>query len=132
MYDFIYLASRFNGVANLLKDKIIQRIFCNTTNYNNTLHMIKVLIIMSLGIGFGLLLKEKKKLIAGFNKSTLWIIFILLFFMGVSVGNNAEIMQNLDTIGIQGLLLSLASILGSIVLALIVYVAFFKNVKNER
>lgn len=89
--------------------------------------MLTVILIMTAGIIFGYMIQSKKKLVAGLNKSVLWIIFILLFFMGVSVGGNAEVMNNLDTIGLRGLQLALVTILGSVILAWIVYKFVFKR-----
>lgn len=89
--------------------------------------MLKVLLIMALGIGFGVIFRNKKKIIKVNNKSTIWVIFILLFFMGISVGKNSDIMNNLDTIGLRGLQLAVVAVLGSIVLAWVVYKLFFKN-----
>jgi uncharacterized membrane protein YbjE (DUF340 family) len=89
--------------------------------------MIKVLIIMAAGIAFGALARNKKKLIKANNKSIIWIIFLLLFFMGVSVGKNGDIMNNLDTIGLRGLQLAFVAVLGSVLLSWIIYKAFFKN-----
>lgn len=89
--------------------------------------MIEVLIIMTVGIVLGALLRSKQKLISAINRSTMWIIFALLFFMGISVGINEDIMSNLGTIGLQGLFLSLVAILGSVVLSWVLYVLFFKN-----
>jgi len=98
--------------------------------------MIKVLIIMAVGIAFGALNRNKQKLIKANNKSTIWIIFLLLFFMGVSVGKNNDIMNNLDTIGLRGLQLAIVAVLGSVLLSWLVYKSFFKNgtsktIKND-
>lgn len=96
--------------------------------------MLTVILIMTAGMVLGYLFRNKKKLIKISNKSTLWVIFVLLFFMGISVGGNADIMQNLDTIGIRGLQLSIAAVLGSVILSWVVYTLFFKHnntIKNE-
>ncbi len=89
--------------------------------------MVEVLVIMTLGIALGALLRTRKQLIKTVNKTTIWIIFILLFFMGVTVGGNAEIMNNLDTIGLRGLQLSFVAILGSVILSWVVYKLFFNG-----
>lgn len=89
--------------------------------------MIKVLIIMAAGIALGLISRDKRKLVNINNKSTIWVIFLLLFFMGVSVGKNNDIMNNLDTIGLRGLQLAFVAVLGSVLLSWFVYKAFFAN-----
>ena len=77
----------------------------------------------------GFLLSGKK----GFNvfaeKATSYIIYILLFFMGLSVGTNKEIMNNIHNIGLQALIISLFAIGGSVILALFVFKIFFKDEK---
>lgn len=89
--------------------------------------MIKVLAIMGVGMLMGLLLRNKKNIVKLNNKSIMFIIFMLLFFMGISVGQNAEIMNNLDTIGLRGLQFAIVAVMGSIMLAWLVYRLFFKN-----
>ncbi|MFA6401024.1 MAG: LysO family transporter [Salinivirgaceae bacterium] len=93
--------------------------------------MIGVLIVMTLGIVIGLAFRSKTKMIQLINKSTIWIIFLLLFFMGISIGANPIIMKNIDTIGIRGFELALVSVLGSSLLSWLVYHLFFKKEQNE-
>ena len=40
---------------------------------------------------------------------------------GIAVGTNGEIMNNLDTIGLKGLILALGGVSGSVILAWVVY-----------
>lgn len=96
--------------------------------------MLTVILIMTTGIIIGYFFRSRKKIIKAINKSTLWIILVLLFFMGVSVGSNHVVMDNLDTIGLRGVQLALATILGSVIMAWLVYQLFFKKegVGNER
>lgn len=91
--------------------------------------MLIVILIMTAGIVFGYLIQSRERLVMLFNKSTLGVIFLLLFFMGVSVGGNNEVMSNLDTIGLRGLQLAVATILGSVILAWVVYKFVLKNSK---
>lgn len=89
-----------------------------------------VLIIMTLGMGVGYLLRSRKQILKINGKATLWVIFLLLFFMGISVGSNPTIMQNLDTIGLRGLQLALVAVFGSVALSWVVYKVFFKSVEK--
>jgi len=61
----------------------------------------------------------------GFNKitdkATQYIIYLLLFFMGLSVGTKPEIMKNLAGIGLDALLISLFAMAGSIFTAFFLY-----------
>ncbi len=83
-------------------------------------------------MALGYIFRSKTKLISSINKSTIWIIFLLLFFLSVTVGKNPEIMNNLSTIGLRGLQIAVAALLGSLVLAWAVYHRFFKNGEHER
>lgn len=69
-------------------------------------------------------LKLISKLITGF-------IFLLLFFLGISVGSNSDIVNNLPTIGLQALIITAGALAGSILLAWIVYKRFFSNENND-
>ena len=64
------------------------------------------------------------------SKSIFYTILLLLFFLGVSVGANETIMNNLDTLGIEALSIAVATTTGSVLAAWAVYVFFFK--KKER
>ncbi len=87
--------------------------------------MFTVIAIMLLGAIIGFLLKEKNmkylpKAITGF-------VFGLLLFLGIQVGGNSDIMDNLSTIGVDALIITLGALGGSILLALAVYRIFYKN-----
>lgn len=52
---------------------------------------------------------------------------LMLFVLGLSVGYNPLIVKNLGSFGGQALLLSVAGITGSVLLARLVYLWFFKE-----
>ncbi|MCL6262842.1 LysO family transporter [Craterilacuibacter sp. RT1T] len=54
-------------------------------------------------------------------------IFLLLFLLGLSVGGNEAILSNLSTIGVTGVVISLASTMGSVLASWWVYVRFFRK-----
>ena len=54
-------------------------------------------------------------------------IWILLFLLGIAVGTNDAILQNLDTIGLQALILNVGAVGGSVILAWLVYRFFFQK-----
>ena len=85
--------------------------------------MLKIVGIMLLGVFTGYLLKNYQ-----FRWLQKWImlaIWLLLFLLGIAVGTNGEIMNNLDTIGLKGLILALGGVSGSVILAWVVYRFFF-------
>lgn len=54
-------------------------------------------------------------------------IFLLLFFLGISVGKNPQIMNNLLLIGGQALIITFGALAGSLALAWLVYKKFFEQ-----
>ncbi len=58
------------------------------------------------------------------------VIFVLLFLLGREVGQNPRIVNNLDTLGLQALSITLAGVLGSVVCAWLIYRFFMR--KDER
>ena len=75
-----------------------------------------ILSIMTAGIITGLLLKNRidSKPITFLLNIT---IYLLLFFMGVSIGTNPEIINNLGQISLKALTIAVAAISGSILIA---------------
>lgn len=88
--------------------------------------MFTVFAIMVIGIMTGYLLRRIPditivgKLITGF-------IFLLLFFLGVAVGHNDKIINNLTTIGLQALIITMGAITGSVGLSWFVYKKIFEK-----
>ncbi len=58
-----------------------------------------------------------------------WIIYLLLFIMGLRVGTNSEIMDHFDSIGLQALIIALFAIAGSVFLSKITFELFFRHEK---
>lgn len=88
--------------------------------------MFTVFTIMVIGIIAGYFLRRIPdikiigKLITGF-------IFLLLFFLGIAVGHNEKIVNNLTTIGLQALIITMGAIAGSVGVAWFVYKKFFEK-----
>lgn len=58
-------------------------------------------------------------------------IVLLLFLMGVEIGGNDRIVQNLTSLGVEALVIAVAATLGSLVAARIVYYKFFNRQSHE-
>lgn len=94
--------------------------------------MFIVIGIMFAGIATGYLLR-RFKLLQKVGVSISYTIYLLLFLLGISVGANKEIVDNLTNLGGQALLLALVGTMGSLLAAWGVYHLFFKKgVANER
>ncbi|SFS49093.1 LysO family transporter [Lutibacter maritimus] len=93
--------------------------------------MIPVLLLMTIGFILGYVLRNKTKFIQFSNKATTLIIYLLLFLLGIGVGLNETIISNMDTIGLQAILITFGAVLGSLIFAYITYKLFFIQ-KNEK
>ena len=93
--------------------------------------MLSVLAIMALGITLGYLIRKRKTLVSLNNKLVMWAIYLLLFLLGMSIGTNQIILKNLPTLGITALLISCSTILGSVLVAWLGYLLWFKPKKNR-
>lgn len=60
------------------------------------------------------------------------IIMLLLFFLGVSVGANRQVVDNFAQIGIDAFLITLGGIVGSILCAWWIYYRFFRQKGNKK
>lgn len=91
--------------------------------------MTYLLAFLILGITLGVLFKNVSKLIKGVDKLTQATVYLLLFFLGVQVGKNPKIMNNILSLGGQSLLLSIGAVFGSLLCSWIVY-RFLLSKKN--
>ncbi len=92
--------------------------------------MFIVIGIMFSGIAAGYLLR-KVEILQRIGKPISYTILLLLFLLGLSVGGNREIVNNLPSLGWQAFLLAFAGTLGSVIAAGLVYHYFFKERRKE-
>ncbi|MEG0795534.1 MAG: LysO family transporter [Odoribacter sp.] len=90
--------------------------------------MLKIVGIMLCGVLTGYLLRNKE--MGWVSKLITLAIWLLLFLLGIVVGVNDQIMDNLLTIGWQALILALGAVLGSVILARVVYSFWFQEQKK--
>ncbi len=81
---------------------------------------------MFAGVAAGLLMRKVRAL-AHIGKAISATIFIMLFFLGVKIGADKNIVYNLSTLGIQALVLALAGAMGSVVFASLLYRFLFRK-----
>jgi len=91
--------------------------------------MFTVIGIMFGGVAVGYLLR-KTPFLQHIGKPISYTIFLLLFLLGLSVGNNEAIINNFSTLGLQAFLIALAATTGSVVAAWVVYRFFFREDKK--
>ena len=88
--------------------------------------MFTIITIMFIGITLGYLLR-KRTILQKLNRPIGYTIYLLLFFLGLSVGSNNDIIRNLPTLGGQAFLLAFAGTLGSVLAARLIYNLFFRK-----
>ncbi len=79
--------------------------------------MLEILFLMALGILIGFFLRGKKKVVFWIEKAILWSIFLLLFFLGLSIGGDELIMASLPSLGLNAFLITLGGVTGSVLAA---------------
>lgn len=92
--------------------------------------MLTVIIIMTSGMVAGYFLRNIKSVSKPVGIVITWAIYLLLFFLGISVGTNETIISNIGKIGLQALLLTIGAVTGSILLSWATYSYFFR--KHEK
>ncbi|WP_343564286.1 LysO family transporter [Sphingobacterium sp.] len=91
--------------------------------------MFTVFFVMLLGVGIGIGLRSYP-ILKHTGILVRLVIFALLFLLGREVGQNPKIVDNLDTLGLQAILITLAGVAGSVLCSWLVYRLFFS--KHER
>ncbi len=89
--------------------------------------MIAVLIVMSIGIVFGRLAGKNQSFLKINEKLLSIAIYFLLFILGLSVGSNETVINNLDKIGFQAALITVGAVAGSVLVCWLIYKIFFKT-----
>ena len=94
--------------------------------------MTAIFLALAAGTLLGYLLRYRTRLfhLAGHVSSV--SVLDLLFLLGLSVGANEAITGNMVEVGLQALLLSLAGIGGSVLLAWTLYRLVFRSSENEK
>ncbi|MGQ1888841.1 LysO family transporter [Thermophagus sp. OGC60D27] len=88
--------------------------------------IVVALFFLGLLIGY-LFFRNRNKFRKFLDSGVNWTIYLLLFLLGISVGRKEEILNNFSKIGLDAIVLALGAILGSILLAFVVYKWFFEN-----
>lgn len=99
--------------------------------------MISVLLVMTAGIIAGVFIHRKPVLIQINDRLISVAIYVLLFLLGISVGLNKTIVQNIGTLGYQALVITLGAVCGSVLFSWLIFRVFFaaevnKNEKDEK
>jgi uncharacterized membrane protein YbjE (DUF340 family) len=93
--------------------------------------MWEILLIFCLGLATGFVVKKRFDIRRTVGWLTEWAVYFLLFFLGIAVGLNKTIINNMGTIGFYGILFSVAAVFFSVVIAGWIYSKFFKGVHEK-
>lgn len=77
--------------------------------------MFTVILVMLSGMLLGRLLRNRR--MTFLPRVVMFLIWVLLFLLGVEVGANPEIIRNLKSLGVEAFVLAVAGTLGSAVQA---------------
>ena len=88
--------------------------------------MLHIIAIMLFGVAIGYMLRNKK-FTQKTEKTISLTIISLLFILGLSIGSNDTIINNLSTYGTQAAVLAMFGLVGSIIVSWAVYNLFFKK-----
>jgi uncharacterized membrane protein YbjE (DUF340 family) len=86
-----------------------------------------ITVILAAGIMVGFVLREKRTFLDTLEKVVPWIVFALLFFLGISVGLNEGVTKNFSRLGLQAFVISAGGTAGSICLSVPLYRFLFKR-----
>ena len=87
--------------------------------------MFYLILTMFIGMAAGFLMRRIKAL-THIGKAISITIYVMLFFLGVKIGQDENILANLSSLGMQAMLLALAGATGSILFAALLYKSVFR------
>jgi uncharacterized membrane protein YbjE (DUF340 family) len=89
--------------------------------------MLTIIGLLLSGTILGWLLKKRIKVIQTADRLLNWSIYLLLLLLGLGIGANPEIIRSIGTLGLQAAAISILSMAGSILAAVICYHWLFKK-----
>lgn len=94
--------------------------------------MVSVLLVMTAGIIIGAFIHHKPLLVRINDQLISLAIYVLLFLLGISVGLNKTIVQNIGTLGYQALVITLGAVLGSVLFSWLIFRIFFSTEVDKK
>ena len=89
--------------------------------------MLTVIIIMIAGMLLGYFIRKENSLTKSVDTIISWLIYLLLFVLGISVGINEVILNNINAILLKVVLLTIGAVTGSVIVSYFTYTLFFKK-----
>lgn len=90
-----------------------------------------IVIIISLMLS-GVLIgySARKRKLVFIHRAITVLIWLLLFLLGTEVGNNQNIINGLDTIGLEAFLITLAAVSGSVLASWLLWISIVRRKKE--
>ncbi len=111
----LFTMQRYNKNAKLGYLKINFYFCAPITLIHSKKTMFTIIALMFAGMLVGFLFRKQR--LTGIHRMITLLIWVLLFLLGVEVGGNEHLIQSLPTLGIEAMVLTLAGLLGSLLLA---------------
>lgn len=92
--------------------------------------MFSIIGIMLAGIFVGYTLRSKR--LSGIQRIITLLIWILLFLLGMEVGNNDHIIRSMHTLGIEALIITIAAVIGSVLSAWGLWYLLYIRCNNKK
>ena len=90
-----------------------------------------IILVLILGFFLGRIFKDYS-ILKWSDKTVNILLYCLLFIFGLSLGQRKDLLENIGQIGVEISILTLAAMLGSVIVAKIVYQIFYLRQTNEK
>ena len=87
--------------------------------------MFTIIGLMLSGMLLGILLRKRQ--LSGISRIITILIWLLLFLLGIEVGNNEQIIKGIHTLGLEAFILTIGGLLGSVIAAWALWKILYKK-----
>ena len=94
-------------------------------------HAVAIVVLIIAGIGSGVFLRRKENVVRLADRAALAAVFALLFLLGLDMGSREDVIGNLGRVGFEAALISLAAMIGSLVVTSLVWTLWYRKGERE-
>lgn len=87
--------------------------------------------LLLVGMAIGLMLRRWPGVFKPAERVCSALVYVLLFLLGLSAGNNRQVVGQLGQMGYEALLISVFAVIGSVIVSYVVYIIFFRNAGSK-
>ncbi len=88
--------------------------------------------LIVVGVPLGYAIHKKTRAVSATNHALSAIIYALLFLIGLTLGNNEDLLARVGELGVQGAIIGILSGLGSVFAVCFLFRSFFESKKNTQ